>query len=146
MAQPAVQTSGGKHSKIKVLLVEDYGANILVATHLLEHFGYDYEVAKNSHEALGKLKESDFSLILMDIQMEDRDGLETTRIIREMETKHGKARIPIIAMTAHALAGDKQKCLQAGMDGYITKPVDAETLQNTLAQFAGNKMGIMEPR
>ena len=123
------------HRFIKILLVEDYKANILVATYLLEAFGYDYEVAKNSYEALHKLKENNFSLILMDIQMEGRDGIETTRIIREMEIRQGKPRIPIIAMTAYALTGDKEKCLQAGMDGYISKPIHADELQRTLIHF-----------
>jgi PAS domain S-box-containing protein len=124
------------HRDIKILLVEDYKANILVATHLLEAFGYDYEVARNSYEALLKLKQGDFSLILMDIQMEGRDGMETTRIIRELEKKQGSPRIPIIAMTAYALTGDKEKFLRAGMDGYISKPVNAEELEKILTHFA----------
>jgi CheY-like chemotaxis protein len=133
------------HRKTKVLLVEDYKANILVATHLLEAFGYDYEIARDSYEALLKLTECDFSLILMDIQMEGRDGIETTRIIREIEKKENKPGIPIIAMTAYALTGDKEKCLQAGMDGYISKPVHAEELEHILAQFATRKIRFVEP-
>ncbi len=115
-----------------VLLVEDYEANILVATTLLETFGYAYEVARNGFEALEMVTRQPFDLILMDVQMQEMDGLEATRRIRAMEVERGKPRTPIFAMTAHALMGDREKCLQAGMDDYLSKPFNPTELQAKL--------------
>jgi CheY-like chemotaxis protein len=86
-----------------VLLVEDYYANILVATTLLEQYGYTVDIAKSGFEALDKFRENRYSAILMDVQMQEMDGLETTRRIREQEATLKLPRTPIIAMTAHVL-------------------------------------------
>jgi len=107
---------------IHILLVEDYKANILVATALLEEFGYQYTVANNGQEALHFVKGGNrYDLILMDVQMPGIDGFEATHFIREWEKENG-GHTPIIGMTAHALAGDRERCLSAGMDDYIAKP------------------------
>jgi len=107
--------------KAHILLVEDYKANVLVATALLEEFGYEYSVANNGQEALNMVKDSNYDLILMDVQMPGIDGFEATHFIREGEKESG-AHVPIIGMTAHALAGDRERCLAIGMDDYIAKP------------------------
>ena len=119
--------------KKKVLVVEDYPANILITTTFLEDLGYNYDTALNGHEALDKLNQGHYDAILMDIQMQGMDGYEAARRIRQKED--GKGRVPIIAMTAHALAGEAQKCQQAGMDDYISKPYRFSDLQNKLSQY-----------
>ena len=104
----------------RILVVEDNHVNQKVVTAVLRKRGYTIEVAGDGREALAKLESSDFDLILMDVQMPVLDGLETTRLIRQSE--HWR-HLPIIAMTAHAMNGDRERCLEAGMTGYISKPV-----------------------
>lgn len=117
-----------------ILLVEDYPANVLVATTLLEDFGYSYDVATSGQEAIEKItKGGKFHAALMDVELGDTlCGFETTRLVREWEKKSARSHLPIIAMTAHALAGDREKCLAAGMDDYISKPFDPDELQDKL--------------
>ncbi len=117
-----------------ILLVEDYEPNILVATNLLDNFGYRYDIAHNGQDALGHFAPDKYSAILMDVQMPFMDGLETTSHIRAVEKNKAAARVPIIAMTAHALKGDRERCLQAGMDDYITKPFNPHQLQAVLVK------------
>ena len=117
-----------------ILLVEDYEPNILVATNLLDNFGYRYEVAHNGQEALDRFTPDTYSMILMDVQMPFMDGLETTRRIRASEKRSASVPVAIIAMTAHALKGDRERCLQAGMDDYITKPFNPHQLQTVLVK------------
>lgn len=123
--------------KVHVLLVEDYKANILVATALLEEFGYDYSVANNGQEALNLVKDHEFDLVLMDVQMPGIDGFEATHFIREWEKDKGGRRLPIIGMTAHALAGDRERCLAAGMDDYIAKPFHLDDFKEKLSKHLG---------
>ncbi len=111
-----------------VLLVEDYSPNILVACAILEQLGFSCDVAHDGIEAFKKFQENNYSLILMDIQMPGLDGIETVRRIRAMEYVKGQKKIPIVAVTAFAMLGDKEKCLQAGMDDYLTKPFLPEEL------------------
>ena len=122
----------------RILLVEDYPANVLVATTLLEDFGYEYDVATTGSDALSKIKAGDFAVALMDVELgEAMCGFEATKHVRSWEKESNRVRkLPIIAMTAHALAGDREKCLDAGMDDYISKPFDAEELREKLAQHA----------
>jgi signal transduction histidine kinase/ActR/RegA family two-component response regulator len=114
----------------RILLVEDYPPNVLVAGSFLSDFGYPYAVAANGLQALEHYQRGGFDLILMDVQMPQMDGLEATRRIRAMET--GKARIPILGMTAHATPGDRERCLQAGMDDYLAKPYPEHELQRKI--------------
>ncbi len=114
--------------KAKILVVEDQQPNILVITMLLEELGYLYDVAKSSDEALRKVGEG-YSLILMDVRMAGRDGIETTRIIRSMEMRGEIENVPIIALTAD---GDKERCLETGMDDYILKPITLNILKQKL--------------
>ena len=123
---------GANTRNLPILLVEDYEPNILVATNLLENFGYRYEIAHNGQEALDKFSPDQYSVILMDVQMPFMDGLQTTTRIRTTEKAQNTPRVPIIAMTAHALKGDRERCLQAGMDDYITKPFNPHQLQAVL--------------
>jgi PAS domain S-box-containing protein len=124
--------------KAMVLLVEDYQPNILVATTLLNKFGYCYEVAVNGYEALEKFSSNHYNIILLDIQMQGIDGYETARRIRQKESESQCQPVPIIAMTAYALVGDREKCLDAGMDDYIAKPFNAHELENKLRSFLKN--------
>ncbi len=117
-----------------ILLVEDYPANILVATTFLEQFGYSYEVAHNGLEAVEKIKNGarDYAAILMDVQMPGMNGYETTRAIRSHEQQRGRL-TPIMGMTAHALSGDRERCLGAGMNDYISKPFNPDELKQKIA-------------
>jgi PAS domain S-box-containing protein len=120
----------------RVLLVEDSSANILVAGTLLESFGCQYDIANNGREATEKVKQLHYDLVLMDVQMSVMDGYEATRRIRQWERDNGLPRKRIIAMTANALAGDRENCLAAGMDDYIAKPFKAEDLRQKIHESA----------
>jgi CheY-like chemotaxis protein len=115
-----------------VLLVEDNATNRLLAVSLLEKEGHTVETATNGKEALAALAKRPFDVVLMDIQMPEMDGFEATARIREHEQGSGE-HMPIVAMTAHAMKGDRERCLQAGMDGYVSKPVRAGELYQALA-------------
>lgn len=121
----------------KILLVEDHPANILVATTLLEDFGYHYQVASSGEEALEKIRSEQFSAALMDIKLSGvLNGVETVRRLRAWEEDQKRHKLPIIAMTAYATVTDRDMCLNAGMDDYIAKPFDPEDLRNKLEQLA----------
>jgi CheY-like chemotaxis protein len=101
--------------------------NQLLAVRLLEKRGHHVQVVGDGHEVLEKLKTAEFDLILMDVQMPVMGGFEATAAIREMEKGTGR-HIPIIALTAHAVTGDRERCVAAGMDGYVAKPIHPEEL------------------
>jgi PAS domain S-box-containing protein len=117
----------GAAKAFRVLLAEDDRVNQHLARRLLERQGYEVEVAVNGREALAAMEKGRFDVVLMDIQMPAMDGFEVTAAVREREKATG-ARQPIIAMTAHALSGDRERCLAAGMDGYVSKPVNSRVL------------------
>jgi len=119
----------------RILLVEDNAVNQLLAVRLLEKGGHAVAVAGNGKEALATLKKQSFDLILMDVQMPEMDGFEATAAIRDLEKESGK-HSPIIAMTAHSMAGDKERCLEAGMDDYISKPIRPEELIELLGRYS----------
>ncbi len=112
---------------LHILLAEDSLVNQQLAVALLKGEGHTVSVANNGREAVAVAEKGGFDLALMDLQMPEMDGLEATAIIRARERNSGR-HLPIIAMTAHALKGDRERCLQAGMDGYTSKPIDAEEL------------------
>ncbi|MGN6313390.1 MAG: ATP-binding protein [Rhodanobacteraceae bacterium] len=118
-----------------VLLVEDHPVNQQVARRLLERLGLKVEVAGHGAEALEKIRQQHFNLVLMDCQMPVLDGYSATRRLRERELAASVPRLPVIAMTAHAMAGDRERCLDAGMDDYLTKPLDRTLLAETLARW-----------
>jgi signal transduction histidine kinase/ActR/RegA family two-component response regulator len=115
-----------------VLIVDDYEPNIVVTGAYLENWGYSFDHALSAVEALNKLQDNEYDAVLMDIQMPDTNGLDATRKFREFEKQSGRARTPVIAMTAHALAGDRERFLGADMDDYIAKPFAAQDLKNVL--------------
>jgi PAS domain S-box-containing protein len=129
-AAPAPITRGSLRageSKLRVLLAEDNAVNQKLALRLLERQGHSAVVVGTGRAALEALDEQEFDLVLMDVQMPDMDGLEATAAIREREKRNGK-HVPIIAMTAHAMTGDQERCLAAGMDGYVAKPISGQVL------------------
>jgi len=117
---------------LRVLLAEDNRVNQAVATRLLEKMGYTVVVADNGRAALLLLATQPFDLVLMDIQMPEMDGLTATRRIRESE-RSTPYHVPIVAMTAHAMKGDREICIEAGMDEYVSKPIHREALKKALA-------------
>ncbi len=117
---------------LSILITDDNLINQKVATRLLQQFGYEPDVASNGTEAIAALERKFFDVVLMDVQMPGIDGLETTRRIRQAERATGRPPARIIAMTANAMMGDREKCLGAGMDDYLSKPVRPETVQQAL--------------
>ncbi|MCL4205513.1 MAG: response regulator [Pirellulaceae bacterium] len=115
----------------RVLLAEDGRVNQQVAVRLLERRGHAVRVAENGIEAVAAFQEETFDLILMDVEMPELDGIQATRAIRELERRTGQ-HIPIVAMTAHAIQGDRERFLAAGMDDYLAKPVNSRTLYETV--------------
>jgi len=130
----------------RILLAEDNDVNQLMATSLLEAWGHEVVVANDGHEVLALLEESSFDLAFMDIQMPEMDGFKATGIIREKEKSKG-THLRIIAMTAHAIKGDRERCLAAGMDGYISKPINSAELWDVLenAQSMPAKIDLASP-
>jgi signal transduction histidine kinase/CheY-like chemotaxis protein len=128
-------------NKHRLLLVEDEAINQLSMKILLTSEGYDVALAENGRQALDMLAEGDFDLILMDGQMPVMDGHEAAQIIRTSSEFGAKAHIPMIALTAHAMDGDREKFLSAGMDDYIAKPVNLETLKEAIRRVM-NKRSI----
>ena len=120
---------------LKILLAEDNEVNQFLATTLLEKEGHRVVVAANGQEALDVLEKEPFDLVLMDVQMPVMDGFEATARLRAREEQTGK-HIPVIAMTAHAMKGDRERCLAAGMDGYVSKPVQARELALAIRELA----------
>jgi len=122
--------------KLRILLAEDNAINQTVVVKLLEKMGHRPTVARDGREALAALETAGYDLVFMDVQMPGIDGLTATCKIRDREKGTG-SHIPIIAMTAHAMKGDRERCLQAGMDGYLTKPVSSVQIAEAIAQVLG---------
>jgi len=122
-----------KQFNATILVVEDYPINQEITKELLEMMGCDVDVVDSGAEALEAVRRNSYDLIIMDIQMPEMDGYEATKEIRRIEgtTKH----VPIVALTANALQGDREKCLSAGMDEYISKPFRAAELEAVLLKF-----------
>jgi CheY-like chemotaxis protein len=123
---------------LRILLAEDNLVNRKLVARLLEKHGDEVELAGDGEEVLEKLAGREFDLILMDVQMPGLDGLETTRRIRQEEHGTGR-RIPIIALTAHAMEGDRERCLEAGMDAYLTKPIRPRDLADSIDEIAAQR-------
>jgi signal transduction histidine kinase/DNA-binding response OmpR family regulator len=126
-------------SSLRVLLVEDNAVNRLLATRLLEKRGHHVEVAENGREALNALENGSYDLVFMDVQMPEMDGIEATVAIRGREKTNGKHQ-PIIALTAHAMKGDHERCLDAGMDGYLSKPIRPQELDEILENYVARRI------
>jgi signal transduction histidine kinase/CheY-like chemotaxis protein len=119
----------------RILVVEDNVVNQRVAAILLAKLGYRADVAANGLEALEQLERMAYAFVLMDCQMPEMDGYQATAEMRRRELEHGRHRVPVVALTAHAMAGDRERCLAAGMDDYLTKPVRSQALQAALLRW-----------
>ncbi|MDD4730809.1 MAG: response regulator [Desulfovibrio sp.] len=120
--------------KFKVLLAEDDDVNSLTIRKLLQHYGHEVDAVMDGAQALEMLRSNTYDVVLMDIRMPRMDGLETTRHIRSDEEFRNQAEIPIIALTAHAMLGDRETFLAEGMSGYLSKPVELEELLEVMDQ------------
>ena len=129
---------------LKILLVDDNAINQKVAVRILQQLGYTTEVAGNGREALDMLDQKPFDFIFMDVMMPEMDGLEATRVLRKRQMAGGHAhyqsRIVICAMTAHAMTGDREKCIASGMDDYLAKPVRPKDVRDMLERWGGKIM------
>jgi CheY-like chemotaxis protein len=136
---PKSQKSLAEQMPLRVLLVDDNAINQKVAVRILQQFGYQPEVAGNGREALDKLDRQPFDFIFMDVMMPEMDGLEATRLLRKRQMMGGcanyQSRIIVVAMTAHAMQGDREKCLSAGMDDYLAKPVRPKDVRDMLERW-----------
>lgn len=130
--QPAIQP-------LSILVAEDIPANQKVVTAILRRRGHEVTIAHNGREAIDLYERGCFDVALMDVQMPILDGLQATKAIRRLESGTDR-HIPIVAMTAHAMRGDRQACLDVGMDGYVSKPLDAELLLRTVEQLSPSKL------
>jgi PAS domain S-box-containing protein len=147
-ASHAGQTGAGSAARrarpgrrLRVLLAEDTPANQKMARYALQRRGHSVMVANHGGEALCLLRQQHFDVILMDVQMPEMDGFQATAEIRKLSDPQ-KARLPVIAMTAHALKGDRERCLAAGMDSYISKPIDHDELIETVERLAAGAEGV----
>jgi hypothetical protein len=122
----------------RVLVVEDEKINAMVISAMLNKIGHDVHLATNGRQALKKVEELEFDCIFMDIQMPELDGVETTRIIRSTLMNNNR-KVPIIALTAHAMKGDRERFISAGMDDYLAKPVEMESLIEVLMRLEGHE-------
>jgi CheY-like chemotaxis protein len=123
-----------ERTETMVLLVEDNVVNQKLAGHQLQRLGYAMHKVNNGREAVERLAHTTYGVVLMDCQMPGMDGYTATRLIRQAEAGSGR-HIPIIAVTAHALDGDRERCLEAGMDDYVAKPVSMDTLRTVLVRY-----------
>jgi two-component system sensor histidine kinase/response regulator len=129
---------------LRILLAEDNPVNQQLALQLLEKRGHSVIVAENGRQAIEAIEKHAFDLVLMDVQMPEMGGLEATEAVREKEKTSG-AHLPIVAMTAHAMEGDREKCLRSGMDGYVAKPIDPKSFLRTVEQYATLGMTVEVP-
>lgn len=135
VAEP--QRVGSKKRCLQILLAEDNIVNQRVVAELIRREGHDLVIVENGREAVAAVKEKAFDLVLMDIQMPVMDGFEATEAIREAE-KDAVRHTPIVAMTAHAMIGDQEKCIQARMDDYLSKPINFASLLAMLDKWTQN--------
>ena len=135
----SLQDAREPDAHLSVLLAEDNLVNQRLAVRLLEKRGHRVVVAGTGLEALKAMEKDSFDLVLMDVQMPEMDGLEATAAIREKEKETG-AHQAVVALTAHAMKGDREKCLAGGMDGYLTKPIRPQELDQLLEIYVGRQM------
>ena len=135
LAEPAIPKAMRPTIQQHILLVEDNVDNQNLVRRILEKAGYWVVIAGNGVAAVSAVRQARYDLILMDVQMPEMDGFEATRTIRAWEREHNVGRTPIIALTAHAIAGYREQCLQLGMDDYLTKPLKKDLLLATVARY-----------
>ena len=132
---PLVQSAGGDEG-IDVLIAEDNEVNQMFIKYMMEDMGLSFKIVPSGRLAVDKWKILEPKIILMDISMPDLNGYEATKAIRELELKLNRPRTPIIAVTAHALKGDREDCLRNDMDDYISKPIAIERVNEILKKWA----------
>jgi signal transduction histidine kinase/ActR/RegA family two-component response regulator len=140
--QPQAGPRRLENVSLSILLAEDNPVNQKVAVRLLQKFGHRVQVAATGREAVEAVARNSFDLVLMDVQMPEMGGLEATAVIRENE-KDRSTRVPIVAMTAHAMKRDRERCIEAGMDDYISKPIDAKSLRAMVEKFV--PVAVLDP-
>lgn len=128
-----------QESSLKILVVEDYPMNQKVILQILKRLGYNADVVNNGKESMTAYRLKSYDLIFMDCQMPEMDGYTATREIRKIEAANGNAHVPIIAMTANALKGDKEKCLESGMDDYISKPIKLKEVGDMITRWSSRR-------
>jgi PAS domain S-box-containing protein len=138
------RTGAAQVSAARILVVEDNAVNQKVVQKLLERQGFRSDLAGNGFEALAALRERPYDLVLMDCQMPEMDGFEATRQLRDPATAVRDAAIPVIALTANAMQGDRERCLDAGMNDYLTKPIAPQALADALMRWLPGKVGAGE--
>lgn len=131
-----MKTKLTKFSGKKALIVEDYFINQEVTQGILELMELEVDLAENGREALEQHKTNRYDVIIMDVQMPELDGYETSKEIRKRESDGQHT--PIIALTANAISGDREKCLDSGMDDYLSKPIEPEKLESILQKYLGS--------
>ena len=146
---PRVETTLAAQLPLRILLVDDNAINLKVAVRILQQIGYEPDTATNGREALELLDRKPVDLIFMDVMMPEMDGLEASRLLRKRqltgEQKNYASRIVVVAMTAHAMQGDREKCLAAGMDDYLPKPVRPNDVRSMIERWAGKIMQEIKP-
>ena len=143
VAGPPAAQAGTAPSSKRILIVEDNVINQKVAIGQLKHLGYDCDVAASGAEAIDAIRSRPYDLILLDCQMPDIDGYDVARAIRRLENE--TRRVPIVAMTAHTHGGERERCMAAGMDDYLAKPVSTQRLSGVLARWLGTREEVVDP-
>jgi two-component system sensor histidine kinase/response regulator len=136
----SLQDARDPTATLRVLLAEDNAVNQRLATRLLEKRGHRVTVTANGREALDALEKGTYDLVLMDLQMPEMDGLQATAALRARE-EHNGTYVHVVALTAHAMKGDRERCLAAGMDGYLSKPIRPQELDDLLASYLARRVG-----
>lgn len=136
-AEGRISPQGG----LRVLVAEDTPTNQKLISHVLQKRGHHVDIAATGEEAVAAVVQRPYDVILMDVQMPKMDGLQATAAIRALP---GRERVPIIALTAHAMSGDRQRCLDAGMDHYLPKPLDIRKLVEVVEEFARQSVDSCE--
>ena len=129
--------SEGKRQKIRILLVEDNIVNQKLAKKIIEKFGFKVDAVANGKEAVKSLENLKYDIVFMDIQMPEMDGFEATKIVRSNKSNLINHEVPIVAMTAHAMKGDREKCIKAGMNDYTPKPIKPDELLKVIEKYTG---------
>ncbi len=132
LSEKTATADSKENAPVRLLVVDDNPNNLLITSKLSQHLGYKAETVTNGVDALKKMKSGEFHIVLMDVRMAPINGMETTRMIREGEAGDQSSGAYIIAVTAHALQGDKERCIQSGMNDYLSKPLTLERLEESL--------------
>ncbi len=146
LAPEQYRTMAPPYGALKILLAEDNPVNQLLAMRMLENAGHAVTVAGDGAQALEAVRRNRFDLVLMDVQMPVLDGLEATKTLRNEELARGGGRVPVIAMTASAMQGDRERCLAAGMDEYVSKPIDMRQLQAAMERVTARDAAPSDDR